>query len=338
MRNIEGLYSLVDLINQAYVNKDVDSVSDLVSNIFSEDASIIIGTSLNEICLGKDEVIKLFKSDFDGWGTFFIDKESCVVNEVGNLLLADFKAKLSIEFNVNDKTYENFCNEVKFINNKNQRKKKSSLDILWLMMHLLYDREEGARKYLWDFEFTLILDNSNQNPKILLMHFSYPFKQKQYDVVLNDDEYFDNEYNKELNTLNNSEQLDKDLSKYLEESLTNKYKEISLNCSKLNIGDEFFFYGVGTYTNIINFELEYDNIIKEFEQSQLSNKEKLFHLSKDLIYIYQQSHIDKRTLPIRIVGVGLQNGGEYIIKHYKITYPYMIILENKSKDDILLSE
>lgn len=315
------IINLFKKINHAYKKRDINYITDNYEDLFSNQC-VLIGTSLNELCISKDEIIKLFSSDFEGWGDFTIDLDSIKYEEVLGNIVVTSKANLKVSFDSSNQKYDNYLSEIEYIDSKNSQKEKSATEIIWLMTHLMRTFKEEKRQYLWTLEFTTIINKYDDKLLMDLVMFSYPFENDNYDIVLNDEPYFKDVYKKEINrldTLNN--QLISDINIKLNLNI----KELwSLN----NLGkNKNFFIGSGYLIECFDFDKYYQNVLNYYKNSKDDSQRTMFNVTRDLAYAMHANSLGDREIMFRIIGIN----DKFIIK-----YPYQMILENKSNKEIKL--
>ena len=307
---------IVNHINRLYKDRNIDNLRNAYDSLLSNDA-VLIGTSPTEICLTKDSIIRLFESDFKGWGDFQVKTSTLKLQETKHLVLASFKSDLSISFENKENTFEIFKHIFKENDDFIQNKKTAALKNIWLLQHILKNRDKTKRTYTWEFDFHLIVNK--QNSKISLIHFAYPFEKDMYDIILGLDSYDDQMYFKEVNMF-----LPDAINGIIQKNLEKTYQLERVQ--EFIVEEEFIYFGVGTRTYNIDFNSYYTNQTKYLE----GKEESLFHIQRDLIWGLLLDSLNPIKTPFRIIGIRDENEVLYQV----ITYPYQVILENKSRNEV----
>ena len=330
--NIKEIYTLIDY---AYRTRDISIIKESYSQLFHKDSKVI-GTSMAELCFTKDEIIKLFEDDFQGWGDFNLDLDSIFVNEAASHVFATCKATLKVSFGNQTKIHDAMLKEVNSIDNKHKNKKLSGTEISWLLTHILHGHVEPKREYLWPFELTMVCSIYDKKPIIDLLDFSYVFSEQVYDSFLNMDPYDDQLFAREIVKMKNtssaheSSLLKKNIKKWIQDEI-DLLDEIKT--FEIFVSDEIqekSFIAIGSFIRSFDYDQFYHQAMETFRNQENSPEKALFDILRDLNYAMRQEQMGVREIPFRVVGI-CDDAGEII--QGKISYPYQIILENKSTQE-----
>lgn len=157
-----------------------------------------------------------------------------------------------------------------------------------------------------------------------------------YDAFLNDDEYNIEQFNLEIDELNEINIL---IDQIKEEVSLKNPGVITLEAIKGKIFKsdlEFYFISSGIIKKEFDFDKLYKNTFDDFENSKVENEERLFHLKRKLSYLVFSNSLGFKKIPYRLFGVGNIVDNKLKIKKSIISYPYRMILEDKSENDIKL--
>ena len=344
MKEQNKTYQLFRSLNEFYKRRNVDEVDKLYDQLFDDSLSpIVIGTSLSECFFSEKQIKNLFANDFKSWGDVEINLDSLTTQTYGSFVYAKIDAKLKMTFDVDQQTYESFKKEIIEVF-KQGNEKANALETIWMLTHLLKDRDQGIRSYLWDLKLIAIVDESKEQAKIKLLHFYMPFHKNYYDIRLNISEREDFFFSKEANQLKDAYQkknaqyipaVKKEIEKVFKQR-TDGFNTIEIDNESFNLhkkDDIILFSALGKMEQTFDFKIFSDHVLKHFKkQTSDAYKDHLFTLMRDLAYgLKEEAYGKKRVIAFRVVGVAVTKELEQpSVVTMDITYPYEIILENKT--------
>ena len=331
----------LELIKKMYQTRNTNMIEDVYQSIFNNnERPILIGTSNAELYFTKESIIKLFKSDLDGWGNVAINDKSMVTHNFGPFQVINIPATVSQTFNVTNETYNNFTELIDEIRkNASGTHYQKLMLILNLLSHLLSDRPQMARCYDWELELDFIVKNNETS----LLMFSMPMNDMIPDVRIDD---FDDQnkkiYDHELKLIApyaNAYQADDLLSLITNHITTTKQaSEVFIDSTKviLDVNENYTsFVGIGYYKKTITLDERLDIIMNNFYEEE-TPKRKLFNIRRDISQHLMHDAIgEQMEIPFRVIGIVSITDNKYQIEYIKVSLPFNLILEEKTNDHLI---
>ena len=331
----------LELIKKMYQTRNNNSIEEVYQSIFNNnERPILIGTSNAELYFTKESIVKLFKSDLDGWGNVTINDKSIVTHNFGPFQVINVPATVRQTFNVTNETYSNFTELIDEI-----RKSKSGTHyqklmlILNLLSHLLSDRPQMARCYDWELELDFIIKNKETS----LLMFSMPMNDLIPDVRLDD---FDDQnkkiYDHELKLIAPyayAHQADDLISKIAHHITTIKQaSDVFIDSTQLilEVHENYTsFVGIGYYQKTITLDERLDIIMSNFYEEE-TPKRKLFNIRRDISqHLLHDAIGEQMEIPFRVIGIASFKENQYQIEYIKVSLPFNLILEEKTNDHLI---
>jgi len=331
---------------RGYEEKIPENTSALMAEIFSDRHDLLtLGTGSGEMCIGREEVTELIRSDWDGgWGDFKIDIEGAKIDADGDA--AWFYADCTVEYSFEDseERNKNSVDYVKEIIENQGATPKQRLSFLNWLLRLKYNqRKPGKREYLWPSELSGMLVKENGAWKIATLHFtiaktSYPDERfeeplENYLAAHNStrDKIVAHEGNKA-----NAQLLS--MLKQLENELAND-AELGGLCldpqqvAVFEAGRFSWIVAIGAVKQKISEDKIFDRSLQEIEESinsGLPPEDKLFSIKRSIAYALKETALGTEfTYPIRLTAVVEKSEGGYKFRHRHFSYPFYWILEGK---------
>lgn len=334
----------LELIKKMYQTRNTNMIEDVYHSIFNNnERPILIGTSNAELYFTKDSVIKLFKSDLDGWGIVTINDKSVVTHNFGPFQIINVPATVRQTFNVTNETYNDFSELIDVIRQSSSGTHYQKLMlILNLLSHLLSDRPQMARCYEWELELDFIIKNKETS----LLMFSMPMNDLIPDVRLDD---FDDQnkkiYDHELKLIAPyiaSYQAEDLISKIAHHITTIKQaSEVFFDSTQviLDAHENYTsFVGIGYYQKTITLDERLDIIMSNFYEEE-APKRKLFNIRRDISqHLLHDATGEQMEIPFRVIGIASFKESKYQIEYIKVSLPFNLILEEKTNDHLIIDD
>lgn len=328
-------------MKEMYERRDLNKIESVYQSLFkNSDRPILIGTSNAELYFTKESIIKLFKSDLEGWGNVYMDNESISIESYGPYQVIHIPSTVRQTFKVTDETYKDFTEHIEVIRkNQDGTDYQKLMQIQQLLSHLLSDRPQRARFYDWKLDLDLIVNND----QAYLLMFSMPMNDVTPDVRLDDiDDQNKKIYDYELKLIApyaNAEQSDELINLITEHVTTTKQasnvfidsKQIILETNQ----DYISFMGIGYYTKTITLDERLDIIMNSFYEEE-TPKRKLFNIRRNISqHLLHDAIGEQMEIPFRVIGIASLKDSQYHIEYIKVSLPFNLILEEKTNDHLI---
>jgi len=173
-KNIQ-IEKLFTVLQKHYIERNCEKTDGMLDAIFTkEEIPMIIGSNIEELCIGREEVKELFEIDWKYWGevTFDLHQLHYTIDE--NIAYFLLPSKVHFEFNVTQNTYEYYLNHVL------ERLKESSLnhlkkeinEILWDLNNAIFLKEEGKKEYDWSLIVSGMILKEKSGWRFVFMKFA----------------------------------------------------------------------------------------------------------------------------------------------------------------------
>lgn len=208
------LMEVLNIFQEGYLQKDTKKIDNFMDALFDNNESvIIIGTGGHELCIGYAEVKDIFLGDWEYWGDLRINADDATIIPLGNTALIYTTGTVKFSFDSKSETYTRFLGYIKeYFDGVSLNSKKSNnvklTEINWTLSHLLSQRNNIERDYLWDLRVSFVLIKKETRWIVKQMQFSLPVVGHMPDIRI------DNSSNHALNNFSNE---------------TKKMKEFSIN-------------------------------------------------------------------------------------------------------------
>jgi hypothetical protein len=177
MREIK---EILEYFQEAYTKRDPHLIDEFMTKLFDggEDL-IILGTSLGEACLTKDECRELFLSDWKYWRDVSMDIDNSKIKVIENTAWVFATATLLYSFETNENSYKRYLDYVKnfFSEESNSSilpNKFKLTEINWVLSHFLTPRDKQKREYLWPLRISFVMLKREERWIIKQIQFSLP--------------------------------------------------------------------------------------------------------------------------------------------------------------------
>ncbi|MCR3906972.1 MAG: hypothetical protein NUK62_08125 [Tenericutes bacterium] len=330
-------------LKKLYKTRDINSVEKIVDQLYHNHfLPVLIGTSNGELYYQKEDAIKLFKDDLEGWGDVEIDIDSFNEQTYGPYQVSRCLSTIKQTFNVDVATYDRFYNIVNDIKASNEGSDYQKLMLIQqLLVHLMHDRKEGTRTYLWD----MYLDMITRNDKCLLLQFSLPIDSYCPDVRVDDFETYNKSlYEKEIKIvekIKDKSPIQLELQKVLEPIVMKEQEaeQVTFNDSIAIIdqkNDYFCFIAIGKYQKTVSLDQRLSLLMsKRYED--MDSKRALFSLRRDIAsHLLHDAIGESMDIHFRMIGIGVMKQNGIDILYHQITLPFNLILEEKTDAAIVL--
>ena len=209
--NIEKeISSLIESFQKAYQLKNPTQAALYTKQWFGDnEESFIIGTSINEWCLGLKEIEDLFRGDWDYWGDVSMDIPNAYIKYDEEMAIVYIPATVRYDFDHKSETDERYLGymtsdilDEEIADNDSvlfARMQESN----YILNHYLRQRNNEQRSYNWDLGISMILQKSEGKWSINQMQYSMPEQSNYADVRLSDLNYYRKLYHKESAAIDN---------------------------------------------------------------------------------------------------------------------------------------
>ncbi|MCL2611504.1 MAG: nuclear transport factor 2 family protein [Defluviitaleaceae bacterium] len=341
---------IIDILNKlqkGYDEKKPENATVLVNEIFSKRHNLLaLGTGTYEICLDKDAVTEIMRSDWDGgWGDFKMDIENAEIETDGDV--AWFLANATVRYTFENKQ-ENYDSYVGFIKqhaeNQNTTPKQRIAFINWILSLRFHNRADGLREYFWPTKLSGFLAKEDGVWKLDNLHFSIDksnFPDERFENTTEDYKGLYNKTREKIKAYNGEVKTDTKLIEALKEleiELKNDKELGGINFDKEQIvvsnAERFtWIMAMATIKQTISEDEIMNKSLKELDEvlnSNLSSQEKVFLSQKSVSYALSEiASGTEFTWPIRLTAVLEKGENSYKFRHKHFSYPFDWIIEGK---------
>jgi septum formation topological specificity factor MinE len=324
-------------IKALYESRDLKAIEVFVEELYqNQELPVLIGTSNGELCYQKEDIIKIFKSDLEGWGDVDVDLDSLELIEYGPYQVGRCFSTIKQTFNLDDQTYDRFVHIVESIKKSDEGTNYQKITLIQrLLVHLMHDRKKENREYLWD----MYLDMIAKQGVCLALQFSLPIDPLCPDVRIDDFETYNKSlFERELEIIQKMKaksSISIDFKDQLKSIVIKDQKadSVALNDDIVVIdqSDEYFcFVAVGSYQKKVKFEERLSLLLKH-EYQGMESKRALYALRRDIAsHLAHDAIGETMDVHFRMTGIGIINNQGVDILYHQITLPFNLILEEKT--------
>lgn len=281
------LMEVLNIFKDGYIQRDIKKIDDFMDALFdNKESVIIIGTGGHELCIGYAEVKDIFLGDFEYWGDLRINAGKATIIPLGNTALIYTTGTVKFSFDSKSETYTRYLGYIKaYFDGVSLNSKKSNsvklTEINWTLSHLLSQRNNLERDYLWDLRVSFVLIKKETRWIIKQMQFSLPVVGHMPDIRI------DNSSNHALDNFNNETKKMKEFSI----NNTQKYKnEILLLIKDFN--KQYLDGNIDT-NKIANKYFTINNpLIINTDKATYSNQEEIMTLIENHRHCYDEMTLD----------------------------------------------
>ena len=344
---MKEIIDILTKFQKGYEDKKPEKASALVAEIFSGRQDLLtLGTGSSELCIGRDEAIKLIHDDWDGgWGDFTMDIDGAKIEADGDA--AWFYVNCAVKYSFedsDDKKYIRWVDWVKKIAESPNATPKQRLSFLnWALGLHYYQRKPGKREYLWPSELSGMLVKENGAWKLATLHFAtakpdYPderleesiedyraYHNKTRDkIIAHDGNNADNEL------IDFLKQFEKERAEDAEwDSLCLDSKQVLV----FDAGQFVWIMALGVAKQTASEDEIFSKSLKEIGcllNSDLSPEDMLFQAKRNIAYALKETASGTEfTWPIRMTGVVEKAEDGYKFRHKHFSYPFNWVIEGK---------
>jgi len=330
--------TFIEKLKHIYDMRDVDLLKMNYDAMFGDDNHpLVIGTSMGEIFQDEDQIFKMIASDLNHWGPLSIILDPVVAIHGASLSYEVYDAALEMRFDVTEATYQGFGEEMDMISGQQIDAKAKALEALYLLTHLLHDRQDGKRSYQLPVKL-VVVRSGEQRPRLL--SFMMPIDPDAYDVLLGTDPHYE--------TMNNIDQErfmaikgDQSCPEPILEAIASRIKEnhpkaeISFPSSSIihrQEGSDVYLAGRVQFKTPFDLDQAISEAFDRFHRDQETPiKRRLFNLQKSLVYVNRiGAYGAHKETVVRCFGFGTLEQGHLLMSRIDLQYPHEVILENKN--------
>lgn len=256
---------------QGYSDRKLENVDSFTEEIFynSDDISIL-GTSTGEIFFQFENVKKLIKGDWEGWGDLSIDCENAYISTCDNIAWFSTNGTVKYSFEHTPHNYDRFVEIIKTTAEDNKLTPKQRITIInWILTLSYHQRVKKVREYLWPMGLSGVLIKKENTWKITHLHFSMAKSNFPDERFENSKEYIDS-YDEQKNMLKKfkNNKITEEILEFLK-SFENEFRE------NKNLSDEQIRKYFNDKAYVIGAENKWydgiENIRDHFTNSDMSN-------------------------------------------------------------------
>ena len=334
-------------LQKGYDEKKPENTSALMAEIFSDRPDLLtLGTGSWEVCLGRDEVMKLIHDDWDGgWGDFKIDIDRAKIEAKGNT--AWFYANCTVKYSFQDaddgenKRYLDFIKSI--TENQNATSKQRLAFLNWALTIHFHERKPGKREYLWPSDLSGMLVKENGVWKIVTLHFAmekpnYPDERLE-ELVAGYREGHNHTKNKIFaHNGNKADDMLVHLLKELENDMADDNELGSLHFDyeqvlMFDAGQFVWVMALGTTEQSISEREIFDRSLQEIGKlidADLPPEDRLLKVKRCIAYAIKETASGAGfTRPIRLTAIVEKSEKVYEFRHKHFSYPFYWVFEGK---------
>jgi hypothetical protein len=350
----EKILKTLEAFQDAYSKRDPNQIDHFMNQLFDQKDLVIFGTGLREVCINEEQSRALFLSDWESWGDYKLDMDSIHIESYDGFDYAELMGTVTYHFSDDEQTYDKFVGYVR--ENMESGSTYDILDVEHFLSHLLHPRDEKKRTYAFPIRTSFVFD---QACKIRRIVFSIVNHGLYKDVRFEDIIPYHRGYDKDIDLIKSAKQYEKlDLNNlsFVEDGICVDQKAIKhtkhendklLSCFgqdvEVTINEDVITYQTSEHHKFFNaygiikkhttqeaLEQNLKTHILNILDSDLSSKEKLFKVRRDIALTYKEIALGTTfTWPIRIHGIMVNHDQTWYLKHVAISDPFNVILEGK---------
>ena len=337
MSHTKEIVDILRKFQKGYDEKRPENVYGLMMDIFSGRQDLLtLGTGSTELCLGRDEVMKLIHDDWDGgWGDFAMDIENAKIEVDGNTAWFYVDSTVKYVFrDADEKDFARYVDWIKEIAEKQNASPKQRLSFLnWALGMHYHQRKAGQREYLWPSDLSGMMLKEGGTWKIATLHFAtaksnYP--DERFEDIVEDYLAYHDHTRKKI-TAHEGNKVDSEIVKLL-----NQLEEWRFDPGQIiqfGAGRFAWIMAIGATKQNISEDEVFDESLREIRNlfaSDLSAEDKIFQAKRSIAYALKETAWGAEfTWPIRLTAVVEKTKDGYKFRHKHLSYPFEWIFEGK---------
>jgi hypothetical protein len=303
------LSKVLDIFEEAYIQRDVNKIDAFMEFLFDKDESIVvIGTSGGEWCMGYEEARELFLNDWKYWCDLRFNSENSVILPLENTGLIYVPATIKYTFRSNSDTYSRFLGYVReyFDGTSFDSKKPDKVkltEINWTLCHLLNQWDGDERHYLWDLRISFVLAKKAARWVVRQMQFSLPVVGYLPDERLDNTSYDVESFKSETRKMENY--CSKNIAEYREEisKLLQNFNRDYLNkdFATAEVVKNYFALNspliINTDNTVCNTQKDVEEMIKKhrscYDEIELDSENCLVNSNEEVVWLVTHGTMKK---------------------------------------------
>ena len=320
---MKTISDVISALTKAYVERQPSQAHVFVDEWFSNNP-VIIGTSFNELFVGKQGTIDLLQSDWQYWYDVSIHQtpKNIIATHAGTFVR--LSADLLMKFEDSIERDQRYISAVQEIAKYSCTAMQKAHHIIWMLSHFTAHHSNTPRTYQRHLSIDLLLIEEEGELKIKLAHFYSP-EADTPDILLDNEDYCKEI---ELYQQANLPHLVIEDLKQLDFLAHQEWIEGTIH--SVDVNNQTVVIGLAKETQTMSTDMLILDRLKTLDG--LKNTHDLYRISQQLQWITRGSQSTNSYLLKRIVALTTDNG--LLLTE---SYPYYYILEEKDTQDIRLS-
>lgn len=321
MRTINDV---INALTRAYQERNPNQSMQFVEKWFSSQA-VVIGTSFNELFVGKDAITELLESDWNYWYNLTIHQLPNQTIETLSGTYVRLNASLHMTFKDSLERDQRYFSSVKDIVSSSLTPTQKAHHITWMLSHFLMHQSDSMREYERNLAIDLWIIEESGELRIKLAHFYSP-ENEIPDIVLDEEEYRSEIQRYQFMNLPSIVCEDNLISK-----LTPGKECIEGTIHALWDGQQKVI--IGLLKEQVNKTLDEQILDRFYKSNAIKSIHELYRFNLDLQWILRSTHSNSSYRLKRFVAFESKEG--FLITE---SYPYYYILEEKDYQDLPISK
>lgn len=171
---LQSIKDVLDRFKNGYLERDIEKINLFTDEVYwNSDDAFIIGTAMEEVCIGYEQIKELFEGDFKYWGDVQLDTLNT------NITVSDDKAWLSTfgtvsyTFEDTESRYDSYVEYIKGIALDQSLDDKQKTTFINWVLALTYHKRDGEKRYYeWPLQVSGFLLKRDEKWKFNHLHFA----------------------------------------------------------------------------------------------------------------------------------------------------------------------
>jgi len=173
-REIQAVRKALEKLQNAYIDRDCEKVDEFMNeNYVDDDDALIIGTSGDEVCKGKEMIRQLLHDDWKYWGqvTFDLDNAYVYVRDSVAWFATDAICIMEITEDTLNQKGVNYLKSI--VDEEKMPNKEKLLEMINYAVQNLTEQMKGST-FKWPIRVTGVLEKRDGKWLFHNLHFSFP--------------------------------------------------------------------------------------------------------------------------------------------------------------------
>ncbi|MGL4336476.1 MAG: nuclear transport factor 2 family protein [Turicibacter sp.] len=171
---LQSVKNVLDKLKNGYLERNIETSSSFADEIYwNSDDAFIIGTAMEEVCIGGEQIKELFENDFKYWGKVKLDTLNTNITVNDDKAWVSTFGTVSYTFEDTESRYDSYIEYIKGVAlNQSLNDKQKTTFINWVLALTYHKRDGEKRYYKWPLQVSGFLLKRDEKWKFTHLHFA----------------------------------------------------------------------------------------------------------------------------------------------------------------------